>query len=374
MNKIKVLTVVGTRPEAIKMAPVIKQLEKDKRFSSILVLTAQHRQMLDEVLNLFQIEPNYDLDLMTKKQDLAGLTSDILENLTPILKKEYPDIVLVHGDTTTAFASALAAFYLRIKIGHVESGLRSGNKFSPFPEEVNRKFVDMISDYYFAPTLTSKINLVNENCDEKNIFVTGNTIIDSLMHTVQNNYYHPVLNNLKQNEKIVLLTMHRRENLGDPMHQVFKAIKKIASEHMNFKFLFPVHSNPIVKEIAIMEFNGVSNVHLVEPMNVIDFHNIMARCDFVLTDSGGIQEEASYFGIPVFVLRDTTERIEGLESGCLRLIGTKEEVVYREIKKYINNSLKFEISKRKIYGDGKASQKILEILAKQLSSSDNIKQ
>lgn len=365
MKRIRVLSVFGTRPEAIKMAPLVKRMEKDDRFFSKIVVTAQHREMLDQVLNIFEITPDYDLNLMKRGQSLPELTSKILKELTPILIKEKPDIVLVHGDTVTTLASSLAAFYQKIRIGHVEAGLRTWDKDSPFPEEINRQLTDVLSDLYFAPTKKSKENLEKENHSLNKIYITGNTAIDVMNYTVRKDYKHNYLSKLEGNKKLILLTIHRRENLGKPMENICRAIRRIAISNSNVEIIFPVHCNPIVREKAKKILGELSNVHLIEPLDVVDFHNFIARSYVILTDSGGIQEEAPSLGVPVLVLRNTTERPEGVEANTLKLIGTNEQNVYYEIKNLLENEKAYEKMSRASnpYGDGKASERILNIIA-----------
>ncbi|EOD7438601.1 non-hydrolyzing UDP-N-acetylglucosamine 2-epimerase [Enterococcus faecium] len=368
MSRIKIMSIFGTRPEAIKMAPLIKKMENDDRFSSIVVVTAQHREMLDQVLRFFNISPNYDLNLMEKNQTLVSITTKILEKLTPILLLEDPDIVLIHGDTTTTCASALAAFYQQIKIGHVEAGLRTWNKRSPFPEEANRQLTDILSDLYFAPTKKSKENLKKENHPNNKIYVTGNTAIDTMKYTIQKDYSHQYLPKMKANEKMIIVTMHRRENLGKPLENVCRSIYRIAEERSDIKFIFPMHRNPKVREKVIAMLGELSNVHLIEPLDVFDFHNFIARSYMILTDSGGVQEEAPSLGVPVLVLRDTTERPEGVAANTLKLIGTNEETVYSEIKNLIeNNAVYRKMSKASNpYGDGQSSERILNAIASEI--------
>ncbi|EMF0110804.1 UDP-N-acetylglucosamine 2-epimerase (non-hydrolyzing) [Enterococcus hirae] len=368
MSRLKIMSIFGTRPEAIKMAPLIKKMENDDRFSSIVVVTAQHREMLDQVLQFFNISPDYDLNLMEKNQTLVSITTKILENLTPILLVEKPDIVLVHGDTTTTYASTLAAFYQQIKIGHVEAGLRTWNKRSPFPEEANRQLTDSLSDLYFAPTKKSKENLEKENHPKNKIYVTGNTAIDTMKYTIQKDYSHPYLPKMKTNEKMIIVTMHRRENLGKPLENVCRSIDRIAEERSDIKFIFPMHRNPKVREKVIAILGKLANVHLIEPLDVFDFHNFIARSYMILTDSGGVQEEAPSLGVPVLVLRDTTERPEGVAANTLKLVGTNEETVYNEIKNLIENDTEYiKMSKASNpYGDGKSSEKILNAIAAEI--------
>lgn len=364
MKKVKVLSVFGTRPEAIKMAPLVKALAKDERFIGKVAVTAQHREMLDQVLEVFEITPDYDLNLMKGGQTLAGITSRILDDLTPVLLEEQPDIVLVHGDTTTTYASATAAFYQQIKVGHVEAGLRTWNKWSPFPEEMNRQLTDVLSDIYFAPTSQSKENLEKENHPTDAIFVTGNTAIDAMGYTVDDEYQSEHLPASKE-DKMVLVTMHRRENIGQPMRQVFQAIARVANEHPEVKFIFPMHRNPKVREEAIGILGDLANVSLIEPLDVVDFHNFAARSYLILTDSGGVQEEAPSLGVPVLVLRDTTERPEGVEAGTLKMVGTDEETVYDETTRLLENKEAHQemAHASNPYGDGQASQRILDAMA-----------
>ena len=361
---IKVISIFGTRPEAIKMAPLVKELEKRKEIESIVVVTAQHRQMLDSVLETFNIKPDYDLNIMKQGQTLGDITTRALTGLEEVIKKEKPDIVLVHGDTTTTFAGALAAFYNGTSIGHVEAGLRTYDKYSPYPEEMNRQMVDCMTDMYFAPTLMSKENLLKEGKDESEIYVTGNTAIDAMATTVDENYTHPELERIKSNEKMILLTAHRRENLGEPMRNIFKAVKKITDEFNDVKVIYPIHLNPKVREIANEVFKGDDKVHLIEPLEVFDFHNFQNKSYIILTDSGGIQEEAPSLGKPVLVLRDTTERPEGIKAGTLKLVGTDEETIYNETKKLLTNKKEYEkMSKASNpYGDGHASEKIVDAI------------
>lgn len=365
---IKVISIFGTRPEAIKMAPLVKELEKRKEIESIVVVTAQHRQMLDSVLETFNIKPDYDLNIMKQGQTLGDITTRALTGLEEVIKKEKPDIVLVHGDTTTTFAGALAAFYNGTSIGHVEAGLRTYDKYSPYPEEMNRQMVDCMTDMYFAPTLMSKENLLKEGKDESKIYVTGNTAIDAMATTVDENYTHPELKWIKPNEKMILLTAHRRENLGKPMRNIFKAVKKITDEFNDVKVIYPIHLNPKVREIANEIFDGDDKVHLIEPLEVFDFHNFQNKSYIILTDSGGIQEEAPSLGKPVLVLRDTTERPEGIKAGTLKLVGTDEETIYNETKKLLTDKKEYEkMSKASNpYGDGHASEKIVDAILEKM--------
>ena len=373
MKKIKVMSIFGTRPEAIKMAPLVKELESRSEIESIVCVTAQHREMLDQVLKTFKITPDYDLNIMKQSQTLSDVTIRALNGLEGVIKEVKPDIVLVHGDTTTTFAGALAAFYNQVAIGHVEAGLRTNNKYSPFPEEMNRQMVDCMTDMYFAPTNLSKENLLKESKEESKIYVTGNTVIDAMSKTVDNNYIHPELEWFKPGEKMILLTVHRRENLGNPMQHIFKAIKKIVDEFSDVKVIYPIHMNPQIREIANKIFEGCNKVKLIEPLEVFDFHNFQNKSYIILTDSGGIQEEAPALGKPVLVLRETTERTEGIEAGTLKLVGTDEEKIYNETKKLLTDSKEYEKMSHASnpYGDGHASKRIVDaIIAKFNSKSE----
>ena len=364
MRKIKVMSIFGTRPEAIKMAPLVKALERREEIESIVCVTAQHREMLDQVLETFEIKPDYDLNIMKQGQTLGDVTTRALNGLEEVIKESQPDIVLVHGDTTTTFAGALAAFYNQVAIGHVEAGLRTYNKYSPFPEEMNRQMVDCMTDMYFAPTELSKANLLKENINEEKIYITGNTAIDAMSTTVDSDYTHPELEWINNNERMILLTAHRRENLGEPMRHIFKAIRKIVDEFEDVKVIYPIHMNPKVREVAKEIFNGCGRVKLIEPLEVFDFHNFQNKSFIILTDSGGIQEEAPSLGKPVLVLRDTTERPEGIEAGTLKLVGTDEDVIYEETKKLLTDKEQYEkMSKASNpYGDGHASERIVDAI------------
>ena len=373
MKKIKVMSIFGTRPEAIKMAPLIKELEKRKEIDSIVCVTAQHREMLDQVLETFDIKPNYDLDIMKQGQTLSDITSRVLHGLEDIIKNVNPNIILVHGDTTTTFAGALAAFYNQVAIGHVEAGLRTNNKYSPYPEEMNRQMVDCMTDMYFAPTNLSKQNLLNENIDEEKIYVTGNTAIDAMSTTVKGNYSHPELDWINNNERLILVTAHRRENLGEPMRHIFKAIRRIVDEFNDVKVLYPIHLNPKVREVAHEIFDGCDRVKLIEPLEVFDFHNFINKCYMIMSDSGGVQEEAPSLVKPVLVLRDTTERPEGIEAGTLKLVGTDENIIYKEAKLLLTNDYEYEkMSKASNpYGDGHASKRIVDAIIKKYGADNN---
>ena len=364
MKKIKVMSVFGTRPEAIKMAPLVKELEKRKEIKSIVCVTAQHREMLDQVLETFEIKPDYDLNIMKQGQTLAEVTTRALVGLEDVIKEAKPDIVLVHGDTTTTFAGGLAAFYNQVAIGHVEAGLRTYNKYSPFPEEMNRQMVDCMTDMCFAPTNLSKENLLKQNIPEEKIYVTGNTAIDAMKTTVSREYKNKELDWIKKDERLILLTAHRRENLGDPMRNIFKAIRRIVDEFPDTKVIYPIHKNPKVREVANEIFDGCNKVRLIEPLEVFDFHNFQNQSYIIMTDSGGIQEEAPSLGKPVLVLRDTTERPEGIDAGTLKLVGTDEETIYKEAKKLLTNQKEYDkMSKASNpYGDGHASERIADAI------------
>ena len=364
MNKpIKVMTIFGTRPEAVKMAPLVLEFQKHPEyFKPIVAVTAQHRQMLDQVLELFSIQPDYDLDIMKERQTLADITTRALNGLDSVMKEAKPDIVLVHGDTTTTFVASLAAYYNQIVIGHVEAGLRTWNKYSPYPEEMNRQLTGTMADLHFAPTSKAEENLLNEN-KKDNIFVTGNTATDALKTTVRSTYSHPVLNGLGE-DRLILLTAHRRENLGEPMRNIFRAVKRIIVEHDDVQVVYPVHLNPLVQELANEVLGDDPRVHLIEPLDVLDFHNFASRAYLILTDSGGIQEEAPSLGVPVLVLRDTTERPEGITAGTLRLAGTDEQTIYDLAHELLTDQEVHEkMSKASNpYGDGNASVRIAEAI------------
>ncbi|WP_034997799.1 non-hydrolyzing UDP-N-acetylglucosamine 2-epimerase [Ligilactobacillus salivarius] len=366
MKKIKVMTVFGTRPEAIKMAPLVLELQKQsQRFEAITTVSAQHREMLDQVLDIFHIKPDYDLNIMHARQTLTDITSNVLINLDKILKEAKPDIVLVHGDTTTTFAASVAAFYNQIPIGHVEAGLRTWEKYSPYPEEMNRQMTDAMTDLYFAPTNQSKANLLKENHKEDNIYITGNTAIDALKQTVDKEYHHDILDKVSPDNKLILLTMHRRENQGEPMRRVFKVIREVVESREDVEVIYPVHLSPAVQEVAKEILGNTERIHLISPLDVVDFHNLAARSYFIMTDSGGVQEEAPSLGKPVLVLRDKTERPEGVEAGTLKLVGTESEKVKKEMEELLDNDAEYQriAQVKNPYGDGKASERILDAIA-----------
>lgn len=366
MKKIKVMTVFGTRPEAIKMAPLVLELQKQsQRFEAITTVSAQHREMLDQVLDIFHIKPDYDLNIMHARQTLTDITSNVLINLDKILKEAKPDIVLVHGDTTITFAASVAAFYNQISIGHVEAGLRTWEKYSPYPEEMNRQMTDAMTDLYFAPTNQSKANLLKENHKEDNIYITGNTAIDALKQTVDKEYHHNILDKVSSDNKLILLTMHRRENQGEPMRRVFKVIREVVESREDVEVIYPVHLSPAVQEAAKEILGNTERIHLISPLDVVDFHNLAARSYFIMTDSGGVQEEAPSLGKPVLVLRDTTERPEGVEAGTLKLVGTESEKVKKEMEELLDNDAEYQrmAQAKNPYGDGKASERILDAIA-----------
>ena len=361
--KIKVMTVFGTRPETIKMAPLVKELQSREEIETIVCVTAQHRTMLDQVLEAFDITPDYDLNIMQAGQTLSDITSRVLKGIEQIIAEVKPHIVLVHGDTTTTFAGALAAYYQQTAIGHVEAGLRTHNKYSPFPEEANRQFVGIVADMHFAPTELSRQNLLNEGKDPESIIVTGNTAIDALKTTVRTDYHHEILD-WAGSDRLILLTAHRRENLGEPMRGMFHAIRRILDKHADVKVVYPVHLNPQVVRIAEEAFGDCDRVRLIPPMDVLDFHNLIGKSHLILTDSGGIQEEAPSLGKPVIVLRDTTERPEGIAAGTLKLAGTNEEVIYAMIDSLLSDDSEYEkMSKASNpYGDGLASKRIADAI------------
>lgn len=362
--KIKIMTIFGTRPEAIKMAPLIKAIENDERFESIVTVTAQHRQMLDQVMDIFDLKADYDLNIMKDGQTLTDVTSRVIKELDSVLVEAKPDIILVHGDTTTTFAASIAGFYHQIKIGHVEAGLRTWNKYSPFPEEMNRQLTDTLADIYFAPTGMSKSNLLKEGRSEESIFITGNTAIDAMKYTIKKNYSNELLDNLV-GKRIILVTMHRRENLGQPMTNVFKAINRLVEKFEDVHIVFPMHKNPKVRKNAEETFNDSEQVHLIEPLDVIDFQNFSNNSYMILSDSGGVQEEAPSLGVPVLVLRDTTERPEGIEGGTLKLVGTEEDKVFEEATLLLSDKEEYKKMSQASnpYGDGNASERILDAIA-----------
>lgn len=361
--KKKVMLIFGTRPEAIKMCPLVNELKTRKNLETVVCVTGQHREMLQQVLKIFNVKPDYNLDIMKDKQTLFDVTTAILSKIKDVLGKEKPDIVLVHGDTSTTFVAALACFYMQIPVGHVEAGLRTGNIFSPFPEEYNRQAVSIISKYNFAPTERARLNLISEGRDENNIYVTGNTAIDALNTTVRDDYKNPFLDWAKDS-RLIMLTAHRRENLGEPMRNMFNAIKRIVEEFEDVKVIYPIHMNPVVRAIANEVLGQLDRVRIIEPLEVVDFHNFLARSYMILTDSGGIQEEAPSLGKPVLVMRDTTERPEGVEAGTLKLVGTDSDVIYSNFKLLLTNKEAYEeMSKAKNpYGDGTACKQIADIL------------
>lgn len=359
----KVMLVFGTRPEAIKMCPLVNELKKRKNIEKIVCVTGQHRQMLDQVLEAFSVVPDYDLSIMKDKQTLFDVTVNILERIKTVLEEAKPDVVLVHGDTSTTFVTALACFYLQIPVGHVEAGLRTYNIYSPYPEEFNRQAVSIISQYNFAPTELSKQNLLKEGKDPDSIYVTGNTAIDALKTTVRADYTHPELDWAKDS-RLIMITAHRRENLGEPMRHMFKAIRRVMDEHPDVKAIYPIHMNPVVREIAQEYLGDDDRIHIIEPLDVLDFHNFLSRSYLILTDSGGIQEEAPSLGKPVLVMRDTTERPEGIAAGTLKLVGTEEETIYKEFSRLLSDKDEYEAMSKASnpYGDGHASERIADVL------------
>lgn len=373
-NKIKVMAVFGTRPEAIKMAPVVLELKRQPQIETIVTVTAQHREMLDQVLRLFKIKPDYDLDIMSAGQTLFDITEKALAGLNKVLQEVKPNIVLVHGDTTTTFVGALAAYYQQIDVGHVEAGLRTGNKYSPFPEEMNRKLTGAIADLHFAPTLTSKANLLREGVNEAGIFVTGNTVIDALHQTVRHDFAFD--NHLEDidydNKRIILVTTHRRENLGEPMRHVYKALKRLTETFADVEVVFPVHKNPKVREVVNEELGNLEKVHLIDPLDYEPFANLMSRSTLILTDSGGVQEEAPALGKPVLVLRDTTERPEAVDAGTVKLIGTDSDKVFNEAALLLTDEQEYDRMAKATnpYGDGRAAARIISALLYHYKLSD----
>ena len=359
----KIMLVFGTRPEAIKMCPLVKELQSRPEVQTVVCVTGQHRQMLDQVLNCFEVTPQIDLSVMKEQQTLFDLTGGILQKMREVLETERPDTVLVHGDTTTTFSSALAAFYLRIPVGHVEAGLRTYDKYSPYPEEFNRQAVGSMAEYHFAPTETARQNLLREGKKEESIFVTGNTAIDALKTTVREDYTHPLFDWIKDG-RLIMLTAHRRENLGQPLRNMFRAIRRIADETPDVCIVYPIHMNPAVRQVAGEELGNHPRIRMIEPLDVLDFHNLLARSYLILTDSGGIQEEAPSLGKPVLVMRDTTERPEGIKAGTLRLVGTGEESIYQNFRALLCDKKQYETMShaRNPYGDGFASKRIADIL------------
>ena len=360
----KIMLVFGTRPEAIKMCPLVNELKSRAELQTIVCVTGQHRQMLDQVLDAFHVVPDYDLSIMKEKQTLFDITTNILNRIREVLEAEKPDVVLVHGDTSTTFVTALACFYLQIPVGHVEAGLRTYNIYSPYPEEFNRQAVGIVSQYNFAPTELSKQNLLNEGKKPESIYVTGNTAIDALKTTVREDYTHPELEWAK-GSRLILITAHRRENLGEPMKNMFRAIRRVMDEHPDVKAIYPIHMNPVVRQTADEILGGGDRIHIIEPLEVLDFHNFLARSYMILTDSGGIQEEAPSLGKPVLVMRDTTERPEGIAAGTLKLVGTDEEVIYRSFKQLLEDEVEYArmSNASNPYGDGFACRRIADILS-----------
>ena len=357
------MLVFGTRPEAIKMCPLVNELKKRDGIKTIVTVTAQHRQMLDQVLATFNVVPDYDLNIMKDRQTLFDITINILNSIREVLEAENPDVVLVHGDTSTTFVTALACFYLQIPVGHVEAGLRTYNIYSPYPEEFNRQCVGIISSYNFSPTPLSAENLLREGKKKESIYITGNTVIDAMQHTVKEDYTHPELEWVADS-KLIFITAHRRENLGEPMHHMFRAIRRVLDEHPDCKAVYPIHMNPVVREAADEELGGCENIHIIEPIEVLDCHNFEARSFLCLTDSGGIQEECPSYGVPVLVMRDTTERPEGVDAGTLKLVGTDEETIYSSFKELLENPEAYKKMSTACnpYGDGHACERIADIL------------
>ena len=361
----KIMLVFGTRPEAIKMCPLVKELKRRKDVRTVVCVTGQHRSMLQQVLDAFQVVPDYDLAIMKDRQTLFDITAHVMDGMRDVLEKEKPDVVLVHGDTSTTFATALTCYYLQIPVGHVEAGLRTYDPFSPYPEEFNRQATGIITRYHFAPTKLSRENLIREGKNPESVFITGNTVIDALQTTVRDDYTHPELE-WAAGSRLILLTAHRRENLGEPMHNMFRAIRRVIEEHPDVKALYPIHMNPVVREAAAAELSGCDRIRLTEPLEVLDCHNIMARSYLILTDSGGIQEEAPSLGKPVLVMRDVTERPEGIEAGTLKLVGTSEETIYSEFTRLLDDHQAYEAMAHaeNPYGDGHACERIADILTR----------
>lgn len=359
----KIMIVFGTRPEAIKMCPLIRELKKRSSLETVVCVTAQHRQMLDQVLDAFEVVPDYDLNIMKSRQTLFDITTSILDGIKGVLETEQPGVVLVHGDTSTTFAAALAAYYLQIPVGHIEAGLRTYSIFSPYPEEFNRQAVDIISQYHFAPTPLAAEQLLREGKDPATVFVTGNTVIDAMQHTVREGYSHPELDWVGDH-KMIFITAHRRESLGEPMHRMFRAIRRVLDEHPECRAIYPIHMNPEVRRAAKAELGDCRQIHIIEPIDVVDCHNFEARAFLCLTDSGGIQEECPSYGIPVLVMRDTTERPEGIEAGTLKLVGTDEETIYNSFKQLLEDHTVYEMMSNACnpYGDGHACERIADVL------------
>lgn len=369
MNNIKILTVFGTRPEGIKMAPIIKTMEKSEGIENIICITAQHREMLDQVLNIFNIEPDYDLNIFKPGQTLTEITNRALEGLEKVIIETKPDVLLVQGDTTTVFAGALAAFYQKVKVGHVEAGLRSGNLYSPYPEEANRRLTGVLTNFHFAPTENNRQNLLREGYPDDRIFITGNTVIDALNYVVKENYEfkYSSLNNIDyKNKRVILLTSHRRENIGKPMENIFSAVRDIVNKYPDVELVFPIHLNPKVRDIAYRIFDNQERVHIIDPLDYEPFTNLMARSYLVITDSGGLQEEAPSLGKPVLVVREETERPEGIEAGTAKLVGTQYDNIYRELDILLSNEEEYHKMANAVnpYGDGKASERIVDIILK----------
>lgn len=374
MNKTKIMFIFGTRPEAIKMAPLILEMkERKEKIETIVTVTAQHREMLDQVLDNFNITPDVDLNIMSRNQTLSDITTLALKGIEEAIQIHKPDVILVHGDTTTTFAASLAGFYNKVKVGHVEAGLRTHDKFSPFPEEMNRQLTGQLADYHFAPTKKAAKNLLEESKNKSSIFITGNTAIDCMLYTISEEFHHPIFDIIKD-QKMILLTSHRRENLGNPMVNIFKSILKVVNEHEDIHVVFPVHLNPIIQEEANSWLGNHPRIHLIPPLNVVEFHNFMNRSYLILTDSGGIQEEAPSLGKPVLVLRDTTERSEGVDAGTLKLIGTESDNIYREVKLLLENEEEYNKMAKATnpFGDGTASKQIANILEKELTISTDV--
>ena len=367
---ITVMSIFGTRPEAIKMAPLVKELQRREGIQSLVCVTAQHRRMLDQVLETFAITPDYDLNIMKPGQSLSDITTAALLGLEGVIREAKPDLVLVHGDTTTTFAGALAAYYQSVAVGHVEAGLRTGNKYSPYPEEMNRQMVDRLCDLYFAPTALSRDNLLRENVPAGKIFVTGNTAIDAMTATVRADHAHPELTWIGENERLLLLTAHRRENWGEPLRRIFRAVRRVVESFPDVKVIYPIHLNPLVREAASEVLSGCERVRLIEPLEVVDFHNFIARSTLILSDSGGIQEEAPSLGKPVLVLRDTTERPQGIEAGKLKLVGTDEDAIFRETARLLTDREEYARMSRASnpYGDGHASERIADAIMQYFSN------